>query len=84
MSDLIELRNRILAVHNGTLPKDAVSDDELRAAITQLREDRRKRSTAVSTTPGTPRARSTTPTVQLEAISGRSGGLLDMMKNLKD
>ena len=76
MADLIELRNRILAVHNGQLPPDAVNDDELRNAIAQLRDDRRKRASAPATS-ATSRTRSTTPAITLSG--GRAGGLLDLM-----
>lgn len=82
MPDLIELRNRILAVHNGQLPADAVSDDELRAAIAQLREDRRKRATATPAT--TTSRRSTSPTLDLAAIKAPSGGLLDLLSKTED
>lgn len=78
MTDLIELRQRILAVHNGQLPPDAVSDDELRAAIAQIREDRRKRSSATPATTTSRRAAST-PALKLDAIQGKSGGLLDLL-----
>ena len=81
MADLIELRNRILAVHNGTLPPDAVSPDELREAIQQLRDDRRRRSTAE---PAKASPRSATPALKLDDIPVRPGGLLDLMKKLGD
>lgn len=76
MADLIELRNRILAVHNGQLPPDAVNDDELRNAIAQLRDDRRKRAIAPATSTS-PRARAAAPAITLSG--GRAGGLLDLM-----
>jgi hypothetical protein len=78
MADLIELRNRILAVHNGQLPPNAVSDDELREAIAQLREARRKRAVAAPATTTTRRS-AASPALNLEAIQGKSGGLLDLL-----
>lgn len=77
--DLIELRNRVLAVHNGTLPPDAYNDDELRAAIAQLREERRKRSAAPASTP---KVKASTPAVTISG--GRAGGLLDLLSKDTD
>lgn len=73
MIDLENLRARIDAVHNGTLPADAVSPDELRAALDQLRSDRRRRATAVLT-PRAPDSRQPT----LSTAASRPGGLLAM------
>lgn len=70
--DVNELRARVLGVHNGTLPPDAVSDDELRAAAQLLREQRRTRAQ----TPGGSR-RSAAPSVTLDG--GTPGGLLDLL-----
>lgn len=83
MADLIELRNRILAVHNGTLPPDAVSQDELREAIAQLREDRRRRATTATESRSTP-ARKAAPSIDLNAVQGTKGGLLDLLANTEE
>jgi hypothetical protein len=75
--DLTDLRARIIAVRNGTLPASAVTDEELRASIVQLREDRSKRAVASKTS--TPTTAKTA--VNLTAIQGKKGGLLDMLNN---
>jgi len=81
MIDLIELRSRILAVHAGTLPPDAVTPEELRTALEQLREERKRKSTAASTTSDAPKKRApSAATVDLNSLQSASGGLLDLLR----
>ena len=45
---LDELRQRIIAIRTGDLPANAVTDEEIRAGIEQLRADRKAKATASS------------------------------------
>lgn len=72
--DLMDLRNRILAVKNGTLPPDAYSDDELRQALAQLRSARSAKASAPASTRSVK-----TSAAPLPLAGGTPGGLLDLL-----
>lgn len=72
--DLMELRERILAVKSGALPPNAVDPNELRQALSQMREARTQRATNPS-----PRAAKAGTTAPIQLAGGKPGGLLDLM-----
>jgi hypothetical protein len=70
---LDELRQRIIAIRAGTLPANAVTDDEIRAGIEQLRADRKMKATASA------ERKATTSTPVIEAATAKPGSLLDRL-----
>lgn len=66
--DLDELANRVLAIRRGELPADAVTDDELRAAIQQQRE-RFKASAEKATKRASPAKKSTARDFDFSGVS---------------
>lgn len=71
---LDELRARIIAIRQGTLPATAVTDDEIRAGLEQLRADRKARATASAER----KAASAAP-----VITAAPGSLLDRLNKVQ-
>ena len=68
MIDLDELRRRIDAIRTGALPQSAVTDEELIAAIEQLRAARRAKQAP------TPKSKQAAP----------AGSLLDLLSQIPE